>query len=147
MKTMADFVTIGSLILTLWMAGDLAKVKREKNPPAAPVTAEKLGLNHNEILVKDAGPIKTEALPIQLQKSILDDPQPVHPRDCDWLECGPENTVSLKIDTQKVRETKPQDSWVTSVWEFFFKGTNPPAGCPVWMCGMNHNEILARDDQ
>jgi hypothetical protein len=145
MKTIADFVTIGSLILTLWMVGDLAKVKQGKNPPAAPVTAEKLGANHNEMLVKDTGPVKTEALPIHLQESIHYDAQPVHPRNCDWLECGSENTASLKVDTQKVRETKPQASWLTSVWEFFFKGTKPP--CEDWGCGTNHNEILARDDR
>jgi hypothetical protein len=144
MKTIADFAIIGSLILTLWATGGLSKIKQQMNPPAAPAAAEKLGANHNEILVKDTGPIKPE-IPMSLSDELrLDDPHPVAQHDCVWLECGRENAASLTLDSQKVRETKSRTSWLTSLWDFFFKGTNPPGGCDDWGCGMNHNEKLMR---
>ena len=143
MKTMADFAILGSLILTLWMSGGVSRVKHEKNPQAAPAAAEKLGANHNEILVKDVDAIKPEGLLSPLQKLPLEDPQPATSSDCTWLECGHENAASLALDTQKARETKPQATWLTNVWEFFFRGTRPP--CEDWGCGMNHNETLAKD--
>lgn len=145
MKTLADFATIGSLILAIWMGGGLAKVERGKNPPTAPVTAGKLGVNHNEILVKDAEPAKREALPIEPRESIRHDAHPVHPRNCVWLECDPKFVGSMKIDTSKVRETQPQDSWTTSIWDFFFQESQRGSGCPTWMCGSNHNETTAKD--
>jgi hypothetical protein len=147
MNTITNLTVIGSLVLGLWTAGDLSGAKRAKNPQATPATAQKLGANHNEILVKDTGPDITKVLPVQLQESILNNPQPVSEPDCLWLECGPEIAGSLRIDTQKVRETKSQDSWLTSVWEFFFRGTNTPRPCDDWGCGMNHSEVLARKDQ
>ncbi len=142
MKTLVDFAIIGSLILTLWMAGGPGKVKQEKNPPAPPVDAGRFGVNHNEILVKDPGPYKAEHPPIDPQRPIPEDPQST-PRECIWMECGQENLTSLKVDARELSETKTRDSWLTGVWDFLFRGTNPP--CEEWGCGSNHNETLAKD--